>query len=258
MKYHKITRIDNDLCFFLDCWQVRSLACVCERIFEEVSKGGIEVHDQSSIGHVTVTALFIPSSTSVNALGIVIPALVSAYLPGSLVTVAGAMSKPLIPPPDNHKPTRRKNPGQSVNQLKTWQVPAHNVPMYFKKKPPRDPESFIYVQVVMLWPALGKASLVDVLMSQARRTPARFFAFFTGDCTGFFRDVKTMDILCLYLSDATVRQVEEQCKQNTLNLPFTLTWDKICRLKYVEKGMIGRSTTLPTGALPQFSSGDRR
>ena len=159
------------------------------------------------------------------------------------------MFNPLVPPSDGRRPTKRKNPGQSVNQLQAWQVLARDIPMFFRKKPPRDSESFVYVMVVMLWPNLGKASLVDVRMSGGGETPARFFAFFAGDCAGFFRDVKQSDQLCLYLSDATVQQVEDQCKQDTLNLPFTLTWDQKCRMKYVEKGMVDRLVTFPTRAL---------
>ena len=161
-------------------------------------------------------------------------------------------------PPGNHKVVKRKHPGQSVNQLQAWQVSTPEIPIYFKKEPPLDTESFAYVEVVMLWPDEGKASLVDVRMSGARHTPARFFGFFTGDCAGFFREVKESDQFCLYLSDATLRQVEEQCKQNTLNLPFTLTWDKTCRLKYVERGMVGHSVTFPTRTLPYFFLGHCR
>ncbi|KAF9651467.1 hypothetical protein BDM02DRAFT_810756 [Thelephora ganbajun] len=156
------------------------------------------------------------------------------------------MSKRPMPHLDDHKPGKRKNPGQSVNQMKTWQVLARDIPIYFKKQPPLDPELFVYVQVAMLWPNQGKASLMDVRLTEAKMKSARFHAFFTGDCTGFFRSVKQTDMLCLYLSDATVHQVEEQCKQNTLNLPFTLSYDKRCRVKYVERGMMGRSVTFPT------------
>lgn len=127
--------------------------------------------------------------------------------------------------------------------------------MYFRKTPPLDSQSFVYVAVVMLWPEEGKASLMDVRMSGVRENPGRFFAYFTGDCAGFFRDVKKSDQLCLYLSDAILQPVEEQSKQNTLNLPFTLTWDKKCRLNYVEKGMVDRPVTFPTRALLCFSSG---
>lgn len=154
-----------------------------------------------------------------------------------------------MPPPDNHKPAKRKN--QSVKLLQAWQVLAENIPMYFEKESPLDPGLFVFVQVVMLWPPSGKASLADVQMSEEGRKPARFFAFFTGDCTtGFFRDVKPLDKVFLYLSDATVQQVEGQCKQNTLNLPFTLTWDKTCRLRHVEKGMVDRFITFPTRKSP--------
>ena len=159
------------------------------------------------------------------------------------------MSKPLVSP---RKPARRKNPRQSVTQLQTWQVIAQDIPIYFRKEPPLDPELFVYVRVVMLWPTLGKASLVDIRMSDAGQKPARFVAFFTGDCTGFFHDTKKTDQLCLYLSDATMHRVEEQSKQDTLNLPFTLTWDRRCRLKYVERGMVDRSIAFPTRTLLSF------
>jgi len=155
------------------------------------------------------------------------------------------MSKRPMPPSDGHKPRKQKNLGLSVNKMPT-QIPARDVLIYFKKEQPLDPEVFIYVRVAMLWQDLGKVSLIDVRMTEAGHNPARFHAFFTGDCAGFLRSVQQMDALCLYLSDATVHQVEEQCKQNTLNLPFTLTYDKRCRLKYVEKGMVGRSVTFPT------------
>ena len=166
------------------------------------------------------------------------------------------MPRPLVSPSDTRRPAKRRNPGQSVNQLQSQQVPARDIPMYFRKEPLQDPELFVYVEVVMLWPASAKACLMDVRMSDEKRNPARFFAFFTGDCACFFHDVKQSDRLCLYLSDATMHQVEEQCKQDTLNLPFTLTWDKTCRLKHVKKGIVDRSITFPTRAVPQFPSSD--
>jgi len=123
------------------------------------------------------------------------------------------------------------------------QVPARDIPIYFKKRPPLDPEAFVYVEVVIVWPTSGKISFSDVRMAEAGHNPARFSAFFTGDCSGFLQSAKLRDRLCLYLSDATVQEVEEQHRQNTLNLPFTLTYDKTCRMKYVERGMVGRSVT---------------
>lgn len=155
------------------------------------------------------------------------------------------MSKRLMPPLDSHKPGKRKNLGQPVNKMPA-QVLAQDIPIYFKKQPPLDPESFAYVEVVIRWPDSGKVSLVDVWTSEARYNPARFSVFFIGDCTGFLQSVKPQDRLCLYLSDAKICDVKEQCKQNTLDLPFTLTYDKTCRLKYVEKGMAGPSVTFPT------------
>lgn len=158
------------------------------------------------------------------------------------------MAKRPMPPLDSHKPGKRKNPGESVKKLQTRQVLARDIPRYFRGEPPLDPESFVYVRVEMLWPALGRASLVDISMFDVKDNPARFFAFFTGDCTGFFGGVTPLDKLCLYLSDATISEVEERCKQDTLNLPFALTWDKKCMLKYVEREVVGRSITFPTRA----------
>jgi hypothetical protein len=150
-----------------------------------------------------------------------------------------------MPPPDGHKPGKRKNPGQAVNQMPT-QVAARDIPIYFKKTPPLDPEAFVYVEVVIVWPDSRKVSLTDIRMTEARFNPARFPAFFTGECTGFLREVKLGDKLCLYLSDATIHGIEEQSEQNTLNLPFSLTYDKTCRLKYVERSIVGQSVTFPT------------
>ena len=147
-------------------------------------------------------------------------------------------------PPDGRKPGKPKNLGPSVNQMSTL-VLAQDIPIYFKKHPPLDPEAFVYVEVVQFWPKQGKASLTDVRMTKAKHGLARFFAFFTGDCTGVLEKVKPRDQFCLYLSDAAIHSVEDQCKQNTLNLPFTLTYDKICRLKYVEKDTVVRSVTFP-------------
>ena len=158
---------------------------------------------------------------------------------------------------DDNNPGKRKNPGQSVNYM-SGQIPARDVPIYFRKRPPLDPEAFVYVKVAMIWPAsgkdVGKAALEDVRMTEAKFNPARFSAFFTEDCTGFLRSVEPQDTLCLYLSDATMSEVGEQSKQNTLNLPFTLTYDKGCRLKYVERGMVGRSLTFPARTWPSTLS----
>ena len=157
------------------------------------------------------------------------------------------MPKQSMDPPDGRKPGKPKNPGLSVNQMSTL-VLAGDIPIYFKKQPPLDPESFVYVEVVQFWPELGKASLADARMTKTKHRPARFFAFFTGGCTGVLEKAKPRDKFCLYLSDAAIHDVEEQSKQNTLNLPFTLTYDKICRLRHVEKDTVGRSVTYPTGA----------
>ena len=155
------------------------------------------------------------------------------------------MSKRLMPPWDSNKPGKRKTPRQSVNQMPT-QITARDIPIYLRKQPPLDNEVFVYVEVAIVWPTLGKVSLMDVRMTEAKHNPARFIAFFTGDCTGVIRNVKSLDRLCLYLSDATMHEVEEQSKQNTLNLPFALNYDKRCRLKRVEKGMVGVPITFPT------------
>lgn len=125
------------------------------------------------------------------------------------------------------------------------QILARDIHIYLRKKPPLDPEAYVYVEVALVWPDLERIALMDVRMTVAKQNPARFYAFFTGNCTGLLRIVKPQDVLCLYLSGATVHEAE-QCKQNTLNLPFTLTYDKTCRLKYVEKGMAGHSVTFPT------------
>jgi hypothetical protein len=158
---------------------------------------------------------------------------------------------------DDNNPGKRKEPGRSVNQMPS-QILARDVPIYFRKRPPLDPEAFVYVKVAMIWPAsgkdVGKAALEDVRMTEAKFNPARFSAFFTEDCTGFLRSMKPQDTLCLYLSDATMSEVEEQSKQNTLNLPFTLTYNKRCRLKYVERGMVGRSLTFPACTWPSTTS----
>lgn len=155
------------------------------------------------------------------------------------------MSKRPMPHLDGHKPVKRKNPGQSVNQMPT-QVPARDIPIFFKKQSPLDPEAFVYVEVVIVWPNDRKISLMDVRMAEAQHKPTRFSAFFTGDCASLLESVRLHDRLCLYLSDATIQEVEEQCKQNTLNFPFTLTYDKTCRLKHTQKGMVGHSVTFPT------------
>ena len=149
-----------------------------------------------------------------------------------------------MPPRDGDNPEKRKNPPQSVNQMQT-QIAARDIPIYLRKQPLLDPEAFVYVEVAIVWPDPGRVSLVDIRMTEAKLNPARFSAFFTGDCSGFLHNVKPRDRFCLYLSDATMRE-EEQCKQNTLNLPFTLTYDKRCRLRSVEKGMVGSSITFPT------------
>ena len=202
---------------------------------------------KSSIGHVIRSALLSLSPLSVNALtGRSLSCLSAPPHPrASPEAAARNMSKRAMPPLDGHKSGKRKNPGQSVNQMPT-QITARDIPMYFKKQSPLDPEVFVYVEVVIIWPDSRKVSLTDVRMSEAKFGPARFPAFFTGDCTGFLRRVEVGDKLCLYLSDATVHGVEGQCEQNTLNLPFTLTYDKTCRLKYVEKGIVGHSITFPT------------
>ena len=199
---------------------------------------------KSSIGHVIRSAFQSLLPLSVNALGITITTFVSVRAYSSR-DIARAMSKRPMAPSDSNKPRKRKNLGQSINRMPT-QVPARDIPIYFKKRPPRDPDAFVYVEVVMVWPDIGKVSFMDVRMTEAKHNPTRFHAFFTGDCTGFLKRVNRQDRLCLYLSDATICEVEEQCKQNTLNLPFTLTYDKECRLKYAEKGMVGRSVTFPT------------
>lgn len=156
------------------------------------------------------------------------------------------MSKRPMPLPDSRKPGKRKKPVQFVQKPQTWQVLARDMPVYSEKQPLPDPESFVYVQVAMLWPSSGKAALVDVLMSDAKEAPARFNAFFTGNCAGFFNNVKVSDKICLYLSDATFDRVEAQSNQNMLNLPFTLTWDKRCRLRHMERGKMRGFIDLPT------------
>lgn len=159
------------------------------------------------------------------------------------------MPKQPIPPRGGDNPEKRKNPPQSVNQMPT-QITARDIPIYLRKKPPLDPEAFVYVEVANVWPDSGKVSLVDVRMTEAKQNPARFSAFFTGDCTDFLLGAKSRDKLCLYLLDATMQEVGEQCKQNTLNLPFALTYDKRCRLKRVERGMVVSSTTFPKRTCP--------
>lgn len=154
------------------------------------------------------------------------------------------MSKQQIPPLGGRNPGKRKNPGQSVNQMQT-QILARDIPIYLRKQPPIDTEAFAYVEVATVWPNLERVSLMDVRMTEAKHNPARFFAFFTGHCASFLHDVKPGDKLCLYLSDATMQEVEERSKQNTLNLLFTLTYDKRCRLKRVERGMAGPTATFP-------------
>lgn len=154
------------------------------------------------------------------------------------------MSKRPVPPWDGHNLGKRKIPGQSVNQMST-QILARDIPIYLRKQPPIDPEAFVYVEVATVWPKLEKVSLMDVRMTEAKRNPARFCAFFTGDCAGFLRNVEPRDKLCLYLSDATMQEVEERSKQNTLNLLFTLTYDKSCRLRRVERGMAGSPVAFP-------------
>jgi len=155
------------------------------------------------------------------------------------------MSKRQMPPLDGNKPKKRQNPGASVKQMPN-QVLAQDIPMYFKKQPPLDSGAFVYVEVVIIWPDLGKVSLADIRMAAAGRKPTRFSAVFTGNCTGFLSSVKVEDKLCLYLSDATIHGVEGQCKQNTLNLPFTLTYRKRCRLKCLGGGTAGSYVTFPT------------
>jgi len=149
-----------------------------------------------------------------------------------------------MPPRGGDNPEKRKNPPQSVNQMQT-RVAARDIPIYLRKQPLLDSEAFVYVEVAIVWPDSGRVSLVDIRMTEAKLNPARFTASFIGDCAGFLHSVKSRDRFCLYLSDATMHE-EEQCKQNTLNLPFALTYDKRCRLRSVEKGMAGSSITLPT------------
>jgi len=153
------------------------------------------------------------------------------------------MPKQPVPPRGGDNPEKRKNPPQSVNQMQT-QVAARDIPIYLRKQPLLDPEAFVYVEVTIVWPDSGRVSLLDVRMAEAKLNPARFSAFFIGDCAGLLHSVEPRDKLCLYLSDATMRE-EVQCKQNTLNLPFALTYDKRCRLRSVEKGMAGPSITFP-------------
>jgi len=155
------------------------------------------------------------------------------------------MPKRPIPPLGGDNPGKRRNPPQSVNQMST-QIAARDIPIYLRKQPPLDPEAFVYVEVAIYWPDSGRVSLVDVRMAEAKLNPARFSVFFTGGCTGFLRDAKPRDKFCLYLSDATLHEVEEQCKQNTLNLPFTLTYDERCRVRRVERSVAGPSVTFPT------------
>ena len=204
---------------------------------------------KSSIGHVIRSVFLSLSPLGINALSVVIRPFsclsTLAHPHASPGAIARAMSKRPMPPPDGHKPGKRRNPGQPVNHMAT-QVPAREIPIYFKKQPPLDPEAFVYVEVVVVWPGPGKISLADIRMMEAGVKPARFAAFFTGDCTGFLQTVKLRDRFCLYLSDAAIHEVEEQSKQNTLNLPFALTYEKMCRLKYVEKNTVGHSITFPT------------
>lgn len=201
---------------------------------------------KSSIGHVTETVLL---PLGANARGIEILAFVLlrvTSLPAPLHTVARVMSKRPMPPFGTH-PVKRKNPGQTVKHLQPWQILAQDIPKRLGEQP-LDPELFVYVRVAMFWPDKKRASLEDIRMSEAKKSPARFFAFFTGDCTGFFHSVAVPDQLCLYLSGATLDQAEGRCEQNTLNLPFTLTWDKTCQVKRVERGLVGRPITFPTCA----------
>lgn len=135
------------------------------------------------------------------------------------------------------RPTKKqKTPGKPVNQMPT-QILARDIPTYLRKQPPVDPEAYVYVEVETVWQSSGKVALTDVRMTEAKHNPARFFAFFTGDSAIVPRNLKPQDKLCLYLSDATMKEVEELSKQNTLNLLFTLTYDKRSRFKRVERGM---------------------
>jgi hypothetical protein len=156
------------------------------------------------------------------------------------------MSKRPTLPSGGLQSVKRRNLGQPLSQLRRWQVLARDIPAYFTKQPPLNQESFVYVQVEMVWLDQGRVSLVDVHMSHAKHHPARFSAVFTGDCSDFTENLKPPDQLCLYLSDATVRSTGERRKQDTLNLSFTLTWDKTCRLKRVEGGVVGGLITFPT------------
>lgn len=156
------------------------------------------------------------------------------------------MSKRPTAPSDERNPGKRKNFARPVRKLGAWHVLAKHIPAYLGKQPPLNSELFVYVEVEMLWPDSGKASLVDVLMCDAEDKPARFTAFFTKNSSGFFRHAKQSDRFCIYLSDAKLHQVEDQCKQDTLNLPFTLTWDTACRLKRVEKDRMVSDIVFPT------------
>lgn len=148
---------------------------------------------------------------------------------------------------------KQKQPHQAVNQMPT-QIPSRDIPIYSRRQPPLDLEAFVYVEVVIIWPDLERVSLVDVRMVEAKYNPARFYAYFTGDCADFLSNVQPRDQLCLYLAEAAMSEVQEQNKQNTLNLPFTLTYDKACRIKHVERGMAGPLVTFPTRAWPPISS----
>ena len=203
---------------------------------------------KSSIGHVTGTALhpfphFAPTRSPLYSPLPRLPA--PRYPPASLESAVKAMSKRPVLPQGGNNPGERKNLHQSVNQMPT-QIAARDIPIYLRKQPPLDPEAFVYVEVALAWSDSGRVSLVDVRMAEAKLSPARFSAFFTGGCAAFLRNVKPRDKLCLYLSDAVIHDVEEQCKQNTLDLPFSLAYDKRCRLKRVEKGLVGSSITYAT------------
>jgi hypothetical protein len=208
---------------------------------------------RSSINHVTHDALPLPPFNHRYARSPLSCLLALAYPHAPLVDAAGAMPKQPMAPPDGRKTGKPKNPGLSVKQMSTL-VLTQDIPIYFKKQPPRDPEAFVYVEVVQLWPEVGKASLTDARMTKAKHRPLRFFAFFTGGCAGILKKAKPQDKICLYLSDAAIHDVEGQCKQNTLNLPFTLTYDKICRLRCVEKDMVGPPIAFSTGMRPLMPS----
>jgi len=162
------------------------------------------------------------------------------------------MSKRPMPPLNGRNPAKRRNPGKSVPQMQT-QIRAQDVPVYLKKPTPIDPEAFIYAEVLMVWKDEGRVVLRDVGPTEAGANRARFSAFFAGNWLVFsITSNHRKGFVCIW----QMRQSAGwgSSKQDTLNLPFSLSYNERCRLRRVEKGMAGPPVTFTARTWPLFPS----